>query len=244
METIDKRDMEKGISIITVTYNNKDGLIKTIKNVASQDYQLKEFIVIDGNSTDGTKEVLEQYKDVIDVTICEPDNGIYDAMNKGVRLASKEWIIMLNAGDIFSHEHVLSNVFNLDFPSDVSFLYSDYYDITQNGKTVINHVDRHKGIVFHQASIYKKSLHEKYGYYLQTHPYIVSDLLFFLSVPEELFYKIPTLISINDTGGISRKGMWIAEEALGMRIGFGIEHIITGALKYIKLRVLKALKIR
>lgn len=238
-----RKNMGNGISIITVTYNNKEALIRTIESVSQQDYELKEFIIIDGNSCDGTKEVFEQYRSVINISISEPDNGIYDAMNKGIKQAHNEWVIMLNAGDVFTDRHVLSNILKKTISPTVSFLYSDYYEVNKQKKKILKHVDRAKGVVFHQASIYRKSLHETYGYYLQTHPYIVSDLLFFLSVPDKEYLKIPTIISINDTSGISRNGTWVAEQALGMRIGFGIENIIMGALKFIKIKILKMIEL-
>ena len=105
-----RKNMGNGISIITVTYNNKEALIRTIESVSQQDYELKEFIIIDGNSCDGTKEVFEQYRSVIDISISEPDNGIYDAMNKGIKQAHNEWVIMLNACDVFKDRHDLSNI--------------------------------------------------------------------------------------------------------------------------------------
>ena len=122
-----RKNMGNGISIITVTYNNKEALIRTIESVSQQDYELKEFIIIDGNSCDGTKEVFEQYRSVIDISISEPDNGIYDAMNKGIKQAHNEWVIMLNAGDVFTDRHVLSNILKKTISPTVSFLYSDYY---------------------------------------------------------------------------------------------------------------------
>lgn len=212
-------------------------LKKTMDSVFSQTYQLKEFVVIDGGSKDGTKELLDEYREQIDIVVSEPDEGIYDAMNKGLRLATGSWVIMLNAGDVFTDEHVLDKIFKQSISEKIQFIYSDYYDQNNYGELILNTTDRSRGVVFHQAAIYKKSLHYKYGYYLQTHPYIASDLLFFLSVPEAAYYKTPIIISINDTSGISRDGLWIAQEALGMRIGFGIETISRAFLKYWKLRM-------
>lgn len=97
-------------SIITVVYNDKEGLVKTIKSVLSQSFLDFEYIVIDGASTDGTIDFIRQYESGIKKWITEPDKGIYDAMNKGIFMASGEWIIFMNAGDEFVSDHTLQEV--------------------------------------------------------------------------------------------------------------------------------------
>lgn len=92
----------KLISIITVVYNNVEVIENTIKNVLSYETDHFEYIIIDGGSTDGTVEVINKYLDKISIFISEPDKGIYDAMNKGVRMAKGEWINFMNAGDEFA----------------------------------------------------------------------------------------------------------------------------------------------
>jgi len=92
----------KLISIITVVYNNVELIENTIKNVLSYEMDHLEYIIIDGGSTDGTVEVIKKYLDKISIFISEPDKGIYDAMNKGARMARGEWINFMNAGDEFA----------------------------------------------------------------------------------------------------------------------------------------------
>lgn len=99
------------VSVITVTYNCKATIEKTIQNVLKQTYPNIEYIIIDGNSTDGTKEMIERYSDQLACYISEPDNGIYDAMNKGVREATGEWIIFRNSGDYFFSPSTIEDVF-------------------------------------------------------------------------------------------------------------------------------------
>jgi putative colanic acid biosynthesis glycosyltransferase len=98
------------ISIITVNYNNDKGLLKTINSVKKQTYQNIEFIVIDGDSSDNSKNIIKDNQDIITKCIIEKDNGIYDAMNKGIKLATGDFVIFLNSGDVFYNENVL-NIF-------------------------------------------------------------------------------------------------------------------------------------
>lgn len=98
------------ISVITVVFNGENSLEKTIKSVISQSYDHVEYIIIDGGSTDGTVDIIKRYEDQIDYWISEKDEGIYDAMNKGIRQATGEWVNFMNAGDSFVNKDVLSSV--------------------------------------------------------------------------------------------------------------------------------------
>ena len=100
------------ISIVTVTYNCKDTVEKTIQNVLKQTYPNIEYIVIDGNSTDGTKEIIERYADRLAYWVSEPDKGIYDAMNKGIKAATGDWILFRNSGDYFFEPSTVEKVFD------------------------------------------------------------------------------------------------------------------------------------
>ena len=117
--------MGERVSIITVTYNSVAMLRKTVESVDSQTYRNKEFVIIDGGSSDGTREYLAQHQNQIDAWISESDQGIYDAMNKGSKKSTGEWIIFLNSGDVFSNDHVLEDVFSADIPKEVDVIYGD-----------------------------------------------------------------------------------------------------------------------
>ena len=95
-------------SIITIGFNDKVGLEKTIGSVVNQEYPNVEYIVIDGASTDGSKELLEENSSKINYWVSEPDKGIYDAMNKGIKHATGDYVLFLNSGDLFLHSQTLS----------------------------------------------------------------------------------------------------------------------------------------
>jgi glycosyltransferase involved in cell wall biosynthesis len=87
------------LSIITINYNNLEGLQRTVESVVNQTWQEFEYIVIDGGSTDGSADFIESQSETIDYWVSEPDKGIYNAMNKGIAKASGEYLLFLNSGD-------------------------------------------------------------------------------------------------------------------------------------------------
>lgn len=102
------------VTVITVNRNNSVGLKKTIESVLSQSFAEYEYIIIDGASTDNSVEVIKSYGDRISLWKSEPDKGVYDAMNKGLGMASGEWICFMNSGDCFDNDKVLENVFSVN----------------------------------------------------------------------------------------------------------------------------------
>ena len=93
------------ISIITINYNNKSGLSRTIESVINQTYSNIQYIIIDGASTDGSKKIIKKYEHHISYWISEPDSGIYNAMNKGVDKAVGDYLLFLNSGDYLHGKH-------------------------------------------------------------------------------------------------------------------------------------------
>ena len=98
------------ISIITVVYNDLKGIENTILSVLSQQSDNFEYIIVDGNSSDGTSKVIKSYAHGVDIIISEPDGGLYDAMNKGVRSANGRWIYFLNSSDHFLNPNTINKV--------------------------------------------------------------------------------------------------------------------------------------
>lgn len=152
------------ISVVTVSYNAVSTIEQTILSVINQTYPHIEYLIIDGGSTDGTVDVIKKYADKMAYWVSEPDKGIYDAMNKGIKIAIGEWTLMMNSGDYFAGNDVLQKVFLNNIPQDKTFLYGDIYVFQPNGKQILLSLSWEKGVLIHQAVIYRRSLHHEYGY--------------------------------------------------------------------------------
>jgi glycosyltransferase involved in cell wall biosynthesis len=120
------------ISIITVVYNSEKLLERTIKSVLAQTYTPIEYIIVDGASTDGTLAIIEKYKPHIHKVISEKDKGIYDAMNKGLRIAIGDYVLFLNAGDELYSTTTLQDIFSLSANADV--YYGNTKVVNEKGK--------------------------------------------------------------------------------------------------------------
>ncbi len=124
------------ISIITVVFNARDTLQRCIESVISQNYTNTEYIVIDGGSTDGSLDLIEKYRANIRVLVSEPDNGIYDAMNKGIKLATGSVIGMVNADDFFVNNSVVSDMAEMFITTCSDIVYADLDFVDGNDKVV------------------------------------------------------------------------------------------------------------
>lgn len=200
------------ISIITINYNDKNGLTKTIESVVNQTLSDFEFIVIDGNSSDGSKEVIEDYKNQISYWVSEPDSGIYNAMNKGIRAAKGDYVLFMNSGDCFLDETILSKcdkLLNDNF--DIYYGNLIYFDKKKNknvdwlfpNKLTFQFFINHS--LPHQASFIKKSLFDSVFYYNENLK-IASDWEFFVVaiIKNNATYKhLGITMSEYDFNGIS-----------------------------------------
>lgn len=123
------------ISIVTVSYNSSNTIANTLRSVASQQYPNVEHIIIDGASKDNTVEIVKSVGTHVAQLVTEPDNGIYDAMNKGLALATGDIVSFLNSDDEYSDETVLSDVAEAFLASNVDFIYGDLQMVDRSGKT-------------------------------------------------------------------------------------------------------------
>jgi len=198
------------ISIITINYNNKAGLQRTIESVAGQTVKNFEFIVIDGNSNDGSKEVLEKYADEFTYYCSESDLGIYNAMNKGIRIATGQYLLFLNSGDSLYDSLVIETIEN-QISEDHGIYYGDiiYDEITQQKR--VSFPDEltfnffYEANLSHQASFIKRSLFEDLFYYNEDFK-IASDWEFFIYAicKANITYKhLNILVTTYDATGIS-----------------------------------------
>ena len=195
------------LSIITVNLNNRDGLQRTIDSVISQTFTDYEWIVIDGGSTDGSRELIEQYSDHFAYWCSEPDKGIYNAMNKGIVHAKGEWLQFLNSGDYLFKKYTLEKVFSYQHQADV--LYGDMIiesEINTEYRVypdILNLDFFYECSLGHQSSFFKHSLF-KYRKYNEEYR-IVSDWEYGLKLFSEnyMFKHIPLFISVFENNGIS-----------------------------------------
>lgn len=157
------------ITVVTVCFNAADTIEETIKSVIGQSHNDLEYIIIDGNSSDKTMDIVRKYADRISKIISEPDNGIYDAMNKGIDLATGDYINFMNAGDTFTNIDTVKDIVSLlDTSSDI--IYGDSTMVDYNGRHVFSPAESDisilakKPIYRHNASFTRTSLHKKYKF--------------------------------------------------------------------------------
>jgi len=163
------------ISIITVAFNSQSTIKHTIDSVANQDYKNKEYILIDGASKDWTLDIINFKKDKIDYFVSEDDNGIYDAMNKGIKAATGDIIGILNSDDFYPKNSVLSKVAEVFVRTNCDCLYGDLvYVKTADARQIVrywksgefNRKKLNKGWMLpHPTFFVKKEVYEKYGLY-------------------------------------------------------------------------------
>ncbi len=206
------------ISIITVSFNSEKTIKDTIESVLNQKYENIEYIIVDGASKDNTLNIISNYENKISKLISEKDAGIYDAINKGIRLSTGKIIGILNSDDIFYDEMVLKKIndhFNENpfceaIIGDVQFINSKGNLVRRYSSKKWN-VNKFKwGFMPPHPSFYcKKELYDKFGYY-STKFKIASDfelLIRFLKVNSVKFMYMPIIVAKMNLGGISTSGI-------------------------------------
>ncbi|MDU1889297.1 MAG: glycosyltransferase family 2 protein [Dysgonomonas sp.] len=171
------------VSIITINYNNASGLEKTIKSIINHSNSLFEYIVVDGGSDDGSLNIIHKYKDKINHWVSEPDSGIYNAMNKGIKIANGEYILFVNSGDVLKEEADIKKIFSYLANKDI--VYFDMEIADTNNSYIKKYPDCPDFKYFaedtlpHTASFIRKELFIKHGYYNEEMK-IASDWAFFM----------------------------------------------------------------
>jgi glycosyltransferase involved in cell wall biosynthesis len=121
------------LSIITITYNAEKFLKRTIESILAQSNQDFEYIIIDGKSKDSTVEIAKAYGERVNLLVSEPDKGLYDAMNKGLRLASGDFVWFMNAGDEINESEIVANFMQSLAETNADVFYGDTYFVEENG---------------------------------------------------------------------------------------------------------------
>jgi glycosyltransferase involved in cell wall biosynthesis len=199
------------LSVITVNLNNAIGLEKTIHSVINQNLKDFEFIIIDGGSTDESLRIINKNEKKISYWISEPDKGIYNAMNKGIKKAVGEYCFFLNSGDCLHDEYVLEKVFS--YSGNEQILYGNAL-IFKNGKEQLKDYPDEKKITFryltksiicHQSMFFKKSLFDLYGFFNEKLKYAADWEFYLLAIARYnvSIHKINIPISKFDLTGIS-----------------------------------------
>lgn len=194
------------ISIITVCFNDAAGLEKTLSSAQEQTYKNTEHIVIDGNSSDGSKDILKKYRDYLSYAVSESDKGIYNAMNKGIKVANGTYLQFLNAGDYYTSPTILEEFVNApNFSGDI--IYGDYQ--FEKGKKeypdTVTPLYMMKSSLPHQSTLFKKSVFDTMGLYNEEYT-ITSDREFYIKCllnGNIIFTRVPLALTVFDKTGRS-----------------------------------------
>lgn len=203
------------ISIITVVFNGEKYLEETIQSVINQTYSNVEYIIIDGGSSDGTLDIIKKYEERIDYWVSEKDRGIYDAMNKGIKLCSGDIVGLINSDDWYEKD-IFKEVINYFYNNDTDILCGNINYVKEN-KTIVENINsnlykmNYRMSICHPSVFVKKAIYNKYLY--DTAYSIASDYDFLLKlmVKKYKFSYLNKTIANMRMGGISYKNKIIGE---------------------------------
>lgn len=200
------------LSIVTINYNNHDGLLRTIDSVKGQTWRDFEWFIIDGGSTDGSADLIKNNCQEFAYWCSEPDSGVYNAQNKGIKRAHGDYVLLLNSGDTLANSNVLETVFSVNHTEDFIL-----------GNMIVNEGEKRyvwdirpeyltarqffMGSLPHPGTFIKRVMFDKYGLYDESLR-ICSDWKFFVDAilyGNASIIKIPVTISVFEGGGISDK---------------------------------------
>lgn len=217
------------VSIITVAFNSAKTIEGTIQSVLSQDYPDIEYIVVDGGSSDGTVEIIERYQNRITQWISEKDHGMYDAMNKGIAMATGDVIGILNSDDIYMNTHVISDLMALMQTQKVQVVFADLILVDQNNDNkVLRYYDsghfhpnkfQYGWMPAHPTVFVKRDLYDAVGPFSTTYQ-IAADyemLIRILAIQRAHYAYLPKPVVRMRSGGASTAGLsrnWILNKEI------------------------------
>ena len=222
------------ITIITICLNDLEGLKKTINSVLSQKCKDYEHIVIDGDSTDGTKKYLESTEYNKLKWISEPDRGISDAFNKGIRMAKDSLLICLNAGDVFYDENVIGDVLRDWGKYGVDVL--SYPVMRDDGRLLVVNEDKwEKGLLAHQGVFVRKKVYEELGgYNLFLHNRMDYDMFYRFAKARVSHHVLNRVVALFDTNGITTYARYNAlREGAALKLIYDKDKYINDVMKEI-----------
>lgn len=217
------------VSIITVSFNSAKTITDTIKSVLSQDFPQIEYIVVDGGSSDGTVEIIKQYEDQIAHWVSEKDRGMYDAMNKGIALATGDVIGILNSDDVYMNTHVVSELMELMQTKRAQVVFADLILVDQdNPQKVLRYYDsghfhpnkfKYGWMPAHPTVFVKRELYEAVGHFSTAYQ-IAADyemLIRILAIQRARYAYLPKPVVRMRSGGASTAGLsrnWILNQEI------------------------------
>lgn len=234
------------ITVVTVCYNAERDIENTILSVINQTYGNIEYIIVDGASTDGTMQVVEKYKDKIAKIVSEPDKGIYDAMNKALKLATGDFLIFMGSDDLFYTKDTLKTV-SLKL-TEIDAVHYGQVKWTSNGMLFWGKFNKWKfGIsnICHQAIFYPRSVYIKYGY--DTKYRVFADYVYNLNLIKEKFnfLYLDVVITLYNNEGFSSVAKDVEFDANKRRLyqdSIGFMPFVIGVIYRFLLRAKHSLK--
>ncbi|NAS11517.1 glycosyltransferase family 2 protein [Poritiphilus flavus] len=227
------------VSVITVCYNSEKTVESTIRSVENQTYSDIEYIVVDGKSKDGTLAIVKKYPHVVTKWVSEPDNGLYDAMNKGIEMATGDVVALINSDDLFSDDYALEKVMNVFRKNpELDSVYADLYYVAQDDiDNIVRRWKTGKRKSFrsgwhpaHPTFYLKREVYEKYGLF---------NLDFKLAADFEIMLRFLEKYAISTH--------YLEEYLVKMRLGGAtnnsIKNIIDGNMECLKAYKINDLKV-
>ena len=241
--------MQSLVSIITINFNNAEGLKATVDSVISQEFRDFEFIIIDGGSADGSRVFIEEHAEHFSHWTSEADQGIYHAQNKGIEAAKGQYLLFLNSGDCLNGKEALGDFVNApEFKGDI--IYGDY-KFQDGGKQfpdVLSPLFFFRSTLPHQSTLFKKSVFEQMGSYNTSYK-ISADREFYTKCYLSQRFKfshVPQALSLFDLTGVSNDSAFSdkieAEDERLLKEQFGVYYSDYQHLRELKSSLSMALR--